>query len=333
MTECNVPCSLTEEQAMRRVKEYIRRIAENPVPGTATGTVLDEMVDASGKMIRARLILQCGRFGPAFGRQADRLCQLAALVELTHLASLIHDDIIDDAPYRRGKPSVQSRFGKDAAVYAGDFLIARTQFWLAKEQLNAAAMRICAAVERMCIGEVGQDLCKYRTDSNVADYTRNIRGKTASLFEAACAMGAEQAGCDEATVRTLERFGSALGMLFQLRDDLLDFTSTAQQEGKQTHKDFRDGIYTLPVLLAMESDEGRSTLLPLMEKNSREPLTDAEIGQMERLVVQYGGVARTREAIHRYAAEAGRALDELGEHSAAKTLKGMLGKLDEPEHN
>lgn len=333
MTDCNVPCSFTEEQAVRRVKEYIRRIAENPIPGTPTGTVLEEMVDVSGKMMRAKLVLQCGRFGPAFVQQADRLCLLAAIVELTHLASLIHDDIIDDAPYRRGKPSVQSRFGKDAAVYAGDFLIARTQYWLAKEQLNDAAMRLCAAVERMCIGEVGQDICKYRTDCTPEAYYRNIRGKTASLFETACTMGARQAGCSADTLQALERFGTALGMLFQLRDDLLDFTSTSQQEGKQTHKDFRDGIYTMPVLMALESDEGKAALLPLMEKNSRETLTDEEIGQMERLVVQHGGVARTREEIHRYAAEARTALDELGAHSAAKTLKGMLSKLDEPERN
>lgn len=331
MTEQNDTCTLTEETAIRRVKYYIQRIAENPVAGTQTGDVLDDVLDLSGKMIRPKLLLLSASFGPAFSEKLDRLCILAAMVELTHLSSLIHDDIIDNAPFRRGKPSTQSKYGKDAAVYAGDFLISRIQYWEAKEHLNDAAMRLAKTVEDMCIGEVGQAMCRYREEVTVEAYYDNIKGKTASLFKNACAVGAAEAGCSEEVIETLGRFGEYLGIMFQLRDDLLDFTSTEQKAGKETHKDFRDGIYTLPVLMAMQSAEGKAALLPIMEENKQRVLTDAEIRQMEEIVLRFGGVDATWEEIHRYGALARNMLDSLEEGEAAKKMRRMLDLLDDRE--
>ena len=322
---------MTEDTAIQRVKHYIRTIAENPIAGTRTGDVLDDVLDSSGKLIRPRLLLTCGALGPAFPQRLDRLCILAALVELTHLSSLIHDDIIDDAPLRRGKPSIQSKYGKDAAVYAGDFLIARINYWEAKEGLNDAAMRLAKTVEDMCIGEIGQAMCRYREDVTVHAYYQNISGKTASLFKTACAIGGEEAGCPPSVIETLERFGCCLGVMFQLRDDLLDFTSTGQKAGKQTHKDFRDGIYTLPVLMAMNSPEGRAALLPLLERNRQHGLTDAELEEMERTVHRFGGVDATWKEIHRLCGEGHRLLDTLGGHPSAEKLRAILEQLNDCE--
>ena len=331
MTERNLTCTMTEEAVLRKVKAYIRTIAENPMTGTQTGDVLEDVLNASGKMIRPKLLLLCGGFGPAFAPRLDRLCMLAAMVELTHLSSLIHDDIIDDAPYRRGKPSAQSKYGKDAAVYAGDFLISRVNYWQAKEGLNEAAMRLSKTVEEMCIGEIGQAGCRYRENVTAAAYYQNIKGKTASLFKCACGLGAAEAGCDKKTVETLERFGECLGIMFQLRDDLLDFTATRQEAGKQTHKDFRDGIYTMPVLMAMQTEGGREALLPVMETNRQRMLSDEEIGQMEEAVRRFGGVEGTWGEIHRWSSEARTLLGEMENNSIIKRLQRMLDKLDERE--
>lgn len=109
------------DDQVRRVKEYIKLYTKHPFGGTATGAVLDDAASSQGKMIRPRLVLMAGSFGTDRDDVRERLYKLAAVVEMTHLASLIHDDIVDDAPVRRGKPSVQSKYGKNAAVYAGDF--------------------------------------------------------------------------------------------------------------------------------------------------------------------------------------------------------------------
>lgn len=327
MTERNNACTMTEESAIGRVNYYISKIAENSFSGTKTGAVLDDVIGSSGKMIRPRLLLLCSAFGPDTEEKAERLCMLAAMVELTHMASLIHDDIIDEAPYRRGKPSIQGKYGKDAAVYAGDFLIERIHYWQAKEQLMNAAMLLSKAVEAMCVGEIGQARYRYDANISVEIYMENIKGKTAALFSTACKLGAMEAGCCRETAEKLKRFGEYIGILFQFRDDLLDFTASEEEAGKVTHKDFRDGIYTLPVLMALEAPEGREALLPMMQENAKRSLSADEIEQMEREVIRHGGVKRTVEEIHRYAAMAADILDSLEDIPEARQIRRVLNKL------
>ena len=163
----------------------------------------------------------------------------------------IHDDIVDEAPFRRDRESVQRRFGKDAAVYAGDYLIARVQYYQAQENLHEAGMLLADAIQQMCAGEIGQARCRYREDVTMQEYLCNIRGKTTALFRASCRIGALESGCSKEVIEQLDRLGESLGCMFQFRDDLLDFTTDKEVLGKETHKDFRDGIYTMPVLMAM----------------------------------------------------------------------------------
>ena len=184
-------------------------------------------------MIRPRLVLMAGSFGTDRDDVRERLYKLAAVVEMTHLASLIHDDIVDDAPFRRGKPSVQSKYGKNAAVYAGDFLMSRITFYLMREGLNRSGMIISQAVEEMCAGEIGQAMCRYKEDVTLDEYLQNIHGKTVALFRACCRIGAMESGCDERVSRMLESFGECLGYMFQMRDDLLDFVPDSSMIGKK----------------------------------------------------------------------------------------------------
>ena len=195
------------DDQVRRVKEYIKLYTQHPFEGTATGAVLDDAASSQGKMIRPRLVLMAGSFGTDRDDVRERLYKLAAVVEMTHLASLIHDDVVDDAPVRRGKPSVQSKYGKNAAVYAGDFLMSRITFYLMREGLNRAGMVIAQAVEEMCAGEIGQAMCRYKEDVTIDQYLQNIHGKTVALFRACCRIGAMESGCDERVSRMLESFG------------------------------------------------------------------------------------------------------------------------------
>ncbi len=315
-------------EEMEEVRRYIRVIADHSLAGTATGAVLETVLGSCGKMIRPRLLLLCSGFGPRRERRVDRLLLLAAMVELTHMASLVHDDIVDDARFRRGLPSVQGRFGKDAAVYAGDFLISRVNYWLAREGLSEASMLLSETIERMCRGEIGQASCRFQEDVTAEQYLDNTGGKTASLFSAACTLGARESGCDGETAERLGRLGTNIGMMFQLRDDLLDYTSTATAEGKETHRDFCDGIYTLPLIRAMSSPEGRKQLLPLLRRNLASGLDSAGLHRLEELVERFGGIAAAQEAVHGYARECFVLLDSLAENESRERIRTMIKKLD-----
>lgn len=309
------------------VKDWIRKITAHSLQGTETGEVLDFVLGSTGKMIRPRLLLLSSGFGPLREERLDRLCMLAAMVELTHMASLVHDDIVDDAGFRRGKPSVQSRYGKDAAVYAGDFLIARINFRAAKEHLGETAALLSETIEKMCVGEIGQARCRYQEDVTAEQYLRNIHGKTAALFRTACTLGARESGLGEETVSKFGDLGERIGVMFQFRDDLLDFISTKEKRGKETRKDFLDGIYTMPVIYAAETDAAREELLSLMRRNREGTLEEKDFETVSALVQRYG-VDRVREEIHRCRRESEALLDAVGDNASGAGIRDLIGKLD-----
>ncbi|MGP1454942.1 MAG: polyprenyl synthetase family protein [Treponema sp.] len=286
-----------EQEWRERVRFYINRITEHQFDSASVDAVLEDALSLSGKLIRPKLLLQCGMLGPKWQTKTERLYLLAAMVELVHAASLIHDDIIDNAPYRRGKPSVQSKYGKKAAVYAGDFIIARIHYHAALNQLNETAAILSKTIEAMCSGEIGQAACSYKEDVTIEEYFFNIQGKTGALFKAACTIGAAETGCSDATVNALATFGENFGCIFQLKDDILDFTSSQTVQGKKVHKDFRSGVYTFPVLMAMQHPEGCNAILPFMRDNAKRRLTNKEIADMEAAVVRCGGIKAAYEKV------------------------------------
>ena len=327
MTGYSKPCEVAGEAELGRVKEYIGRFAAHSLGGTETGAVLDDALGTSGKMIRPRLMLLSSALGPDREERFERICMLAAMVELTHTASLIHDDIVDEAEIRRGQISIQKKYGKDAAVYAGDFLISRVNYHLAKEKLFAAGAILSETVEKMCLGEIGQAACRYREDVTPEKYLDNIRGKTAALFRTACYLGASEAGCPEAEAMALGQLGEYIGIMFQFRDDLMDFMSTEALQGKDTQKDFREGIYTLPVLLSAESEEGRKALLPFMKKSREGTLSEEDIAQMTEVVLNFG-TEKAKKEIHRYAGLAYELTEPYKDSAPMAQIRKLIGKLD-----
>lgn len=298
---------------MERVRYYIDKFTSNTLEGTRTGAVLRDVIGSSGKMVRPRLLLLCSAFGPDQDAQYETLCMYAAVIEMTHMASLIHDDIVDEATYRRNELSIQKKYGKDAAVYAGDFLISRVNYWLAAERQTDVAAYLSKTVEEMCMGEIGQAMYRYDAQMTVDQYLDHIKGKTASLFRAACSIGAMGSGCSHETVLKLGKLGEYIGIIFQLRDDLLDFISDRSVMGKETHKDFYDGIYTMPVLLAKETPEAGISLRDLMEKNSDRQFGSEDVILLERAVAQGGGIDGTIARIHDYTSLCRNLLDSMME--------------------
>ena len=211
---------------------------------------------AKGKMLRARLGIQTalGEDGTVPASLPPRL----AAVELLHLATLVHDDILDAADTRRGQPSLRAAFSDKTAVLAGDYLLTRC-FSLcmpAPDELPADAARymelLSAAMARLCRGEMLQQKGRFNVNLTVREYLRIISGKTGSLFALAALTGAATAGKPEAEQRLLAELGYRMGMLFQMRDDQIDLLRDRSAAGKDTGSDLAGGIMTLPVILAFQ---------------------------------------------------------------------------------
>ena len=312
------------------VKRYIYLIANFSIKESQVGAVLDDVLNISGKMIRAKILLLSAFSGTNWKNNKERICKLAAMVELTHLASLIHDDIVDDSPYRRGKQSIQGKYGKDAAVFAGDFLIARVFYYGVVENLNEAVSILAKTIENMCIGEIEQELYHYQEDISEEKYFEIIERKTAALFQAACSIGARESVCSKELTQKLELFVRNLGLMFQIKDDILDFTSNSKDLGKETHKDFQNGIYTFPVIMTLKNAKLREVLEPIMKKNKKEKLSAEEILQLEKYITSFGGIEASYKKIEALSKANRQLIKELGEKTEVSLyLEKILRELEE----
>lgn len=311
-------------QEMQQVEEYLCEYLQDPGYGGAVGEILRDIGRSKGKRLRPRLLLMASRYGEDGTGDRSRLCRLGALVELVHMASLIHDDIVDDAPLRRGMPTTQSKYGKDMAVYAGDLILSRIVRSLFQDGFSRVGAMFGEAVEAMCRGELGQMECRYREDVTVARYMHNIYGKTAALCRLACVAGAAECGCSGGTLAQLEQLGLNFGYLFQIRDDLLDFVSDVSQEGKCTQADFREGILTLPVLYAMEDESARPGILALLRGAREGCFGTVEAARLTGLVRASGGLSRTAKDMEMYAGRALRAIENLPDHGVSGVFRELL---------
>ncbi len=317
---------LSEELELvdRYTKEYLVPVEENG----KTAEIMYHLLGAPGKRLRPQLLLLAGRLGPDYARKKDRLSKLGALVELVHMASLVHDDIVDDSPLRRGTPTVQARFGKDMAVYTGDLILSQVMHVLFRENMVEAGKELSGTIQDMCRGEIGQLDCCYSTCTSIAQYMRNIYGKTASMFALACVLGGMESGCLPGQVNALRNFGENMGYLFQIQDDVLDFLADISMEGKPDHMDFQSGIFTLPVLYALEEPAFRSSIQKLAVSAKERLLKKVEMSALDRIVLESGGLEKTRRAMEYFGKQAKLALDQLPKNDAVEALGKLLAMLE-----
>jgi geranylgeranyl pyrophosphate synthase len=208
------------------------------------------LIKAGGKRLRPALVLTSARAGEAGSRETDLA---AASVELVHLATLYHDDVIDETDIRRGVETVAARWGIEIAVLVGDYLFARA-CTLAADAGGEVPGILARAIARVCEGQVAETAMVGRVGRSVSDYIETIEKKTASLFSAACKLGAVTAGAPDVTALALERYGKHLGIAFQMVDDVLDLVGSPDVIGKQPGTDIKEGVFTLPILIACERD-------------------------------------------------------------------------------
>lgn len=271
--------------------------------------IIEEVIDLNGKMLRPLLMILSGHFGHY---SSEKTIKLAASLEMLHMATLIHDDIIDDAVLRRNQLTVQSRYGKDLAVYAGDYLLSKSMRMLDPEKhAGEQISKLASGIEKICESELLQYQNRYKVMS-VKDYLRVVSGKTAALFAIAMYVGAKENQCDEKLSKNLGRVGYELGIAFQIIDDILDFSNDQEKVGKSIHNDIKKGYYTLPVIYALQ---GKS-----MDEN-------LEAEDLHRLVNDYDGLTKSRILAKKYTEKAFRRVEKLPEGEAKNAVKAILEQL------
>ncbi len=299
---------------MTRLEEELRREALAS-PGALEEAVA-HLFRAGGKRLRPAFVLLAGRF---FAYDPERLVPLAAALELVHLATLVHDDVIDEAPLRRGLPTVKARWGDFHALCTGDYLFARALALVARYGDEAIASHLARVSLQMCAGEIEQIVTAGCLDVDLRAYLRRIKRKTALLFSSCCYIGALASGAPPVLARALQQYGYYLGMAFQITDDLLDFLGSEEELGKPVGSDLRQGIITLPVLCALRHPR----LGPRLRELLASGVTDGAWEEVRRLVAAAGGLDRARLYSCRYLEKAKRRLELLPELPPRRVLAGI----------
>ncbi|HZO20800.1 MAG TPA: polyprenyl synthetase family protein [Gemmatimonadaceae bacterium] len=280
--------------------------------------ITEHLLRMKGKMFRPTLTLLASAVE---GRPEPRAIPLAAVVELVHLATLVHDDSVDHSTLRRGMPTINALFTHQISVIMGDFLYSRAVVELVRVGDMAPLQVLAHATNQMTIGEMRQltalDALRFSED----DYDALIHAKTASLLSAACEIGA-LAGAPRHR-QALARYGLQLGMAFQIVDDLLDYTADTSTTGKPTGLDLREHKVTLPLIHALRgmSAADRAVVEALFDE--REP-DDEMIGSVIAIVEECGGLEYARRRGERFADEAAEALSDLPDSRATAALRDAI---------
>jgi octaprenyl-diphosphate synthase len=321
MTSGTAPITLADLQRplrarLERVPMELKRIVEADFPLIAT--VNSHLFQMQGKMFRPTLLLLADE---ATGALDPRTTTLAAVVELIHLATLVHDDSVDHSVLRRGMPTINSLFSHQISVIMGDYLYSRAVIELVRLD-DLEPLRVLSRVtNEMTVGEMRQLLAHEPLDFAEEEYDLLIQAKTASLLSGACEVGALRALPAERTA--LRRFGEALGMAFQIVDDLLDYVGDPSVTGKPTGSDLREHKVTLPLIAAlprMQAEE-RRRVNRLME--TAEP-SDDQIGEIIEAVRDAGGFDYARSRALRLAEQADAELDALVPSPARNALRASI---------
>ena len=266
------------------------------------------LTKAGGKRLRPALSVLGANLGGGANPNVD---VTAAAIEMTHLATLYHDDVIDEADMRRGVPSANEKWGNKVAILAGDYLFARAS-WISAQVGGEVPEALADAIAQVVQGQVNELSSSYDTSRSEEQYLTTIGGKTASLLEVAVRLGASLAGCDKPVVDAMRDFGWAFGYAFQVADDLLDLTASEEELGKPPGTDLRDGVYTLPVIYAVEADQAVASRIGT-------PQVDVDV--VRDLTFQTGGFDRAMRKAESYMEEALAALDRVPDSEARTTLE------------
>ncbi|WP_372339059.1 polyprenyl synthetase family protein [Actinoplanes sp. RD1] len=277
------------------------------------------LMDAGGKRFRPLIVALGAQFGDP---ERAEIVPAALVVELTHLATLYHDDVMDEAAVRRGAPSANSRWGNSVAILVGDYLFARAADIAA--DLGTEAVRLQARTfSRLVHGQIAETVGPRDRDP-IEHYLYVIAEKTASLMATSARFGGMFSGAAPDHVEALAQYGETIGIAFQLSDDLLDIASESVQSGKTPGTDLREGVPTLPVLYALAGDDTDASAVRLRELLGSGPLVDDDLhAEALGLLRESAAMKRARETVRSYAEEARASLMRLPDGPARRAMEAL----------
>jgi heptaprenyl diphosphate synthase len=286
--------------------------AEHPVLRSAS----TQLLTAGGKRIRPVFVLLCAKFGDY---NIEKVKYVAVAHELMHMASLVHDDVIDNATMRRGKETVNTKWSNKIAMYTGDYIFARSLEYLTNIQNVRIHQILSQTMVELCRGEIEQIQDQFDVEQNIRTYLKRIKRKTALLIASSCRLGAIIADVDSEYEKALYKYGYYVGMSYQIIDDILDITSSAKQIGKPVGSDLIQGNITLPVLYKLEDRRFKERLASLFSDPASIPLD--EIQELVLEVKHSNAIDRAYEVSEKYLHKAYEQLEILPENDAKKALK------------
>lgn len=281
--------AILPEQALESVKAEVERaLSKAPL---LIREYTKHLTSSQGKFIRAVSVIACAE--DKDGRVSPNAVKIAAAIEILHLATLVHDDVIDNADLRRGDVTLQKKYGKRTAVICGDYLLSLALKTAAsvENKKDYLELELPDYVSRVCLGELNQHINNHNLNLSIYRYLKIISGKTAALFEASYLAGAIFAGCSEAETKKYKRLGYNIGMIFQLTDDCIDFENTRETAFKPVQSDYEQGVITLPLIHAMHE------LPEFKDKAEHNGVTREEINEA---VIKTGGIGFTKLLVRRY---------------------------------
>ncbi len=280
------------------------------------------LLRAGGKRIRPIFVILASKFGTY---SLEDVAKVAVSLELVHMASLVHDDVIDDSDMRRGFETVKARWDNRIAMYTGDFIFSRALTSIGEIEIPAVHQLLAETMLEICKGEIIQIDHQRKTDQTIRDYLRRIKRKTALLLSSSCELGALVSGADPEIVRKLRRFGYFAGMAFQIVDDILDITSTDKELGKPAGSDLLNGHLTLPIFY-IKND---AKFIPFMERSFDGTLTELERDEMLTYIRSTEAIRMAQDVSDLYLQKAMDEISTLPEGDAKKAflqISAFIGK-------
>lgn len=282
-----------------------------------------QLLEAGGKRLRPAFALLAGKF---YGYPFQKLLPVAMALELIHMATLVHDDVVDASTTRRGRPTVKAKWGNIVSVATGDYLLAKSLELLA-EINHPEVSRILAEVSiEMSQGEIQQIKASSDVNQNLKQYYYRIKRKTALLISASCKLGALVSSAPRREVWALGAYGHALGMAFQIVDDILDVTAEASELGKPVGGDIRQGIMTLPLILALKQSPEKENLRDILIKEIK---TDKDVADAIRIIKESGAIESSLHYVDLYIDKAKNHLQELPNVPTRKALNELANFIKE----
>lgn len=309
----------TEIPDARTIETELARILEDSEGPLRE--MCSHILNAGGKRIRPLLVLYSGLI---FSGPSRELMLAALSAELIHMASLVHDDIIDRSALRKGRPSVNQVWGNHMAVLCGDYLFSRAFGILSSHRLIRSMDYMVEAISNMCHGEILQASARFSCETDTKRYYDCISRKTAIFLACCCKSGAAAAGASDIHIQILGEYGRNLGFAFQIIDDLLDLCGNSEVMGKPGNEDLTQGILTLPVLLLMEVPAIGEQIRERLQKGALEP---EEVEGINRLVCSSDVVERSYRIAQGHIEKAEQCLNLLPESRNTELLRGLAGLL------